>query len=177
MINKNTIFILLAGIIALFAGIFVQTSSDAETVSNATSQATFSFADLAGKQHNISEWQGKIRIVNFWATWCPPCLKEIPEFIQMQDEYGEQGLQFIGIAVEDKAPVEQYLKTININYPMLLGGKGGDEGMALSRRLGNTVNALPFSLVLNQQGEIIHKEMGTFTREEILKIILPLIEK
>jgi len=169
--NRNTLFILLASAIALAGGIFVQSLSNKDSVNTNIPALEFNLPDVSGKQRSLSEWQGKIRIVNFWATWCPPCLTEIPEFINLQNEFKDKGLQFIGIAVEDKQAVEQYLKTIAINYPMLIGG---DEGIALSQQLGNIINAVPFTVFVNQQGQIVHRHPGELSREKILEIITPL---
>ena len=171
--NKNTIYILLAGIIALSGGLFAQHLSAIKHAQPNIPLVEFSLPDVTGKQHNISEWQDKIRVINFWATWCPPCLKEIPEFIKLQNEFKDKGLQFIGIAIDDKQAVEEYLKTIKINYPMLIGG---DNAIGLSQQLGNIIGAVPFTLIVNQQGLVIHRKPGEISREKILEIISPLLQ-
>lgn len=175
--QQNTILIFFVSAIALIAGIFMQTlmtqsSSVQDQQSPQIPQIVIELPDITGKQRSISEWQGKIRIINFWATWCPPCLEEIPEFIKLQDEYKDNNLQFIGIAIEDKIAVEQYLNSIAINYPMLIAG---EEGIALAQQLGNIVNAVPFTLIMNQQGQIIHRQAGELSREKILEMITPLL--
>jgi thiol-disulfide isomerase/thioredoxin len=169
--QQNTLLILLASTIALAGGIFVQSLSNKDQKNLTIPALEFSLPDVSGKQHSLSEWQGKIRIINFWATWCPPCLEEIPEFINLQNDFKDKNLQFIGIAVEDKQAVEQYLKTIPINYPMLIGG---EEGIALSQQLGNIINAVPFTVFVNQQGQIVYRHPGELSREKILEIITPL---
>ncbi|MGZ8182452.1 MAG: TlpA family protein disulfide reductase [Methylobacter sp.] len=169
---KQAALILLAAVLALGGGIVAKRYLS--SIEN-TAQAPlpdFSLPDLSGKQHRISEWQGKIRVINFWATWCPPCLKEIPEFIAMQQEYSAKSLQFIGIAIDDKKAVEDYLNTTKINYPLLMGA---DEGIALSRQLGNKFDAVPFTLVVDKQGTIIYRQPGELSREKILTIIASLI--
>ena len=170
--NKNTLYILFVGIIALTAGIFVQRLSISDPVKATSPLLEFSLPDLSGKQRSITEWQGKIRIINFWATWCPPCLKEIPEFIKLQNQFNDKDLQFIGIAIEDKQSVEEYLSTIDINYPILIGG---DEAITLSQQLGNIVNAVPFTLIIDRQGQIIHRQPGELSKEKILEIISPIL--
>ena len=133
----------------------------------------FNLPDVSGNQHSISEWQGKILVINFWATWCPPCRKEIPEFMALQEQYAAKGLQFIGIAIDDQEPVEEYLATTKINYPILIGGV---TGIALAHQLGNSIDAVPFTLVVNRQGQIIHRHPGEFSREQIMEIITPLLK-
>lgn len=169
--NNQTLVIVFAGIIALAGGAFIQNLSKPkleQAQQSASPSLLINLPDLAGKQRDISEWQGKIRIINFWATWCPPCLKEIPEFINIQNEFKDKNLQFIGIAIDEKEAVVQYLKTININYPILIAG---DAGISLSQQLGNIVNAVPFTVFINQQGQIIHRHPGELHRQKLLKII------
>lgn len=170
--QQNTLLIIIAGVIALVGGVFVQSLPNKEQISSLPPTLEFSLPDLQGRQRAISEWQGKILIINFWATWCPPCLKEIPEFINLQNELNDKGLQFIGIAVEDRETIEQYLKTIAINYPILVGG---GEAITLSQQLGNIINTVPFSIIVNKQGQIIHRHPGELNRDKIIEIITPLL--
>ena len=102
-----------------------------------------------------------------------PACKEIPEFIALQEQYAAKGLQFIGIAIDDQEPVKEYLAKTKINYPILIGG---DTGIALAHQLGNIIDAVPFTVVVNQQGQIIHQHPGEFSREQIMEIINPLIK-
>jgi len=170
--QKNTLLIIFASVIALSAGLFVRSLSVQDQQSASIPALEISLPDVSGKQRHLSEWQGKIRIINFWATWCPPCLKEIPEFIKLQLEFKNNNIQFIGIAIEDLATVKEYLNNNPVNYPMLIGG---DKAIALSQQLGNIVNAVPFSLIINQQGQIIHRQPGELSREKIIEIITPLL--
>ncbi len=129
--------------------------------------------DVSGNLHSISEWKGKVLVINFWATWCPPCLKEIPEFMAMQEQYAAKGLQFIGIAIDDQESVQEYLVSNKVNYPILIGGV---TGIALAQQLGNKFDAVPFTIVVNPQGQIIHQHPGEFSREQIVEIISPLLK-
>ncbi len=162
--------IIFAAILALGAGIFARGLST-PTQPKVVALPEFSLADVSGKLHSISEWQGKIRVINFWATWCGPCLKEIPEFIELQNQYADKGLQFIGIAVDSPEAVQTYLNTININYPILVGDM---PAISIAHQLGNHIDAVPFTVIVNPQGQIIHQHAGEFSKEQLLEVIKPL---
>lgn len=169
---KAAALIIVAALLALGGGMLTRTLITPAGQTGPTTLPDFNLPDVAGNQHAISEWQGKIRIINFWATWCPPCIKEIPEFVALQEQYAAKGVQFIGIAIDDQEPVETYLAANKINYPMLLGGV---TGIALAHQLGNNIDAVPFTLVVNQQGQIIHRQPGEFSREQITAVLAPLL--
>ncbi len=128
----------------------------------------FAALDLNGEMRNIKEWKGKLILLNFWATWCPPCKKEIPHFIELQKEYGDQGFQIIGIAIDDEDAVRQYVEEVGMNYPSLVVQ---DEGVLLAKRYGNGIGALPYSVIINPDGEISYTIMGELSKiraEELL---------
>ena len=163
------IFFFLLLISTLFAW---QQSKKPQQAQQAIALPEFSLPDLAGTLHSISEWHGKILIINFWATWCPPCLKEIPEFIQLQTEYTGQNVQFIGIAIDEADLVANYLSFVDINYPILIAESGGAK---LAQRLGNTVSAIPFTAIVNQQQQIIFYQPGELSGQHLRELIEPLL--
>lgn len=135
----------------------------------AKDELAVAFPDLDGKPHRLDEWKGKVLIVNFWATWCPPCLEEMPGFVQLQNEYGSKGLQFVGILTDDEADAaREFLQAKPVNYPILDGSIGG---RALTGQWGDTAGVLPISAVFDPQGRRVHTEIGTFTRQEVLEKI------
>ncbi|MGD7034535.1 TlpA family protein disulfide reductase [Methylotuvimicrobium buryatense] len=170
---KQTTVLIIAAAVALASGIWLQSKNQPETQTEAMELPDYRLPDLTGNERSSSEWRGKIVIVNFWATWCPPCREEIPEFIALQQEYQGRGLQFVGIAIETKESVEKYLDFVDINYPMLIAG---DQGIILTQQWGNSAGILPFSLIFNQQGRMIHKQAGQLSRAKIVEIIEPLID-
>lgn len=171
---KHTSILFAAAVLALSGGLLLSQMTESTKPSSVNpAQLNFSLPDLSGKSQPISRWQGKTLVINFWATWCPPCLKEIPEFIKLQAELANANVQFIGIAIEEKEPVRDYLETIAINYPILIGG---DEGISLSSQLGNIIGAVPFTIVVNEKGQISHRHPGELSREKLLAILNPLLE-
>jgi thiol-disulfide isomerase/thioredoxin len=132
----------------------------------------FMLTDMTGKQRSANEWAGKVMVVNFWATWCTPCRKEIPTFIKMQKELAGKGLQVVGIAIDNLPDVKAYAASIGINYPVLLGDQ---DAIELSQRLGNRMDVLPFTAVIDRQGRISYTKLGELTPELAEHAILPLL--
>ena len=128
--------------------------------------------DLQGKNQSISQWKGKVLVVNFWATWCEPCRREMPEFVELQNELRDQGLLFIGIAMDQASKVEQFNKEIGVNYPILLGGI---EAMELAEAAGNRYAVLPFTVILNRNGEIASTHVGLISRDKLEPILKALL--
>lgn len=130
----------------------------------------FSLPDIDGATRRVREWDGKVLVINFWATWCPPCREEIPEFVALQQKYAPRGLQFVGVAIEEREAVLPFMEAVGINYPILLGQLTGIE---LSRKYGNRWGALPFTAVINREGRIVSVKGGSITRQEMEQAILP----
>ena len=116
-----------------------------------------SLPDLNGQHHSIKEWNGKIRIVSFWATWCAPCRTEIPLLTSASEQYRNKGVEVIGVAVDQAEEVREYFKQVPAAYPMLLAPT---EGQALMRSGGNTYASLPFTVLLDAQGAILQRHQG-----------------
>lgn len=128
----------------------------------------FELPDLAGKMRNLDEWNGNVVVVNFWATWCPPCRREMPDFIELQAMYGSKGLQFIGIALDEAVKVENFIDSMGVEYPILIGGNKAEE---VSAAYGNRFGALPYTALVNRDGMIVATFRGEVSRTQIESLI------
>jgi peroxiredoxin len=173
---KHSVLIVTVAIVAFVGGLSVRNLLSAPvdkiTQANENQMPEFTLPDLSGKQRNIKEWEGKVLVINFWATWCPPCLKEMPEFEAMQKEFSDKGLQFIGIALDDAEPVKEFIASKKITYPILLGQ---DQGTKLAHDMGNIVNTVPFTAIVDKKGNIASRKMGTLTKDELVTVVMPLL--
>jgi thiol-disulfide isomerase/thioredoxin len=125
----------------------------------------FTLPDLDGTPRSISEWDGKLLVINFWASWCEPCLREMPAFTQLQQHYRDQGVQFIGVALDDVRDVNAFLSGLEprINYPILLGnGNTFETPMAY----GNQYGILPHTVIVDKTGKIAYSHFGSLTYEQ-----------
>ena len=120
--------------------------------------------DLDGKPHRLSEWNGKLLLVNFWATWCAPCLKEIPLLVEMQQQFGPRGLQIVGVAMDQAEPVRAWQAKLGMNYPIMVGEVDVINAMDA---LGDQLGAFPFSVLIAPDGRIVERVSGALTREEM----------
>ena len=126
--------------------------------------APFTVKDLAGNTINFADLRGKVVLVNFWATWCPPCVKELPEINQFHDEFAAKGWQVLGLAVDAPTPVRGFLEKLPLKFPVALAGLTGTD---LSRTLGNSKGGLPFTVAFGVQGEPIWRKLGATHLEEL----------
>lgn len=134
----------------------------------------FALNDVDGKKHDIADWDGKVLIVNFWATWCPPCRREIPAFIALQEKYESQGFAVIGVALDEQQAAIDYVDPMGINYPVLVADA---DGIAISQSYGNKMGVLPYTVIVDRQGIIRHALAREVHQEEAEKLITPLLSQ
>ena len=150
------------------AAITAQQAVTAKALEAGSQRPLFSLADPDGVVHSISEWDGKLLVVNFWATWCPPCLEEIPGFIQLQTEFAARGVQFIGIAMDSAENVRHFVNEQNMNYPSLVGQA---EAIEIGKAYGNRYGALPFTVIISTDSKILHTHAGILEIAKAKKLI------
>jgi len=128
--------------------------------------------DLAGEEQALAQWRGEVVVLNFWAPWCPPCREEIPAFVRLQERYGERGLRFVGVALDDPVKVAEFADQNEINYPTLLGGLAAVE---LGRSAGNRLGGLPYTLILDRAGNPVTSITGELSETRLEGLIQPLL--
>jgi thiol-disulfide isomerase/thioredoxin len=113
--------------------------------------------DAEGRPFALGRFAGRPLVVNFWATWCPPCVEEMPELSALHDELGPKGLQMVGIGIDTAAKIAEFARARPVSYPLLVAGMGGTE---IGRQLGNTAGALPYTVLVNRGGGVAHRILG-----------------
>lgn len=170
---KTLQLVFLIALLALTAGIGVRMFNQWQLEKQPMPLPEFSFPDLNGTPQISSQWQGKILVLNFWATWCPSCLKEIPEFMKLQTEYGGK-VQFVGIALDDLNAVKTFQQKTAVNYPLLISGDFA--GFQLAKKLGNVISAIPYTVIVDVNGQVVKRHSGDMSASELREIIAPLLK-
>jgi thiol-disulfide isomerase/thioredoxin len=135
----------------------------------------FLLPDLSGQQYALSDWRGKVLLVNFWASWCEPCRREIPAFTALQQRYGEEGVQVVGIGLDDAAKIAEFFRVAGIDpgYPQLMAPGAGGVDLAIA--WGNAVGVLPYTVFVDRAGRIAHAHYGELTLEDAASRLEPLL--
>ena len=132
---------------------------------------TLVLKDIRGRTVRLSDYKGKVVLLNFWATWCPPCRAEMPDFIKMQREYRSKGLQVIGITYppQEIEEVRQFVRKLGVNYPIALGTKE-------TKTLFDETETLPVTIVIDRQGNVRERIEGILLPVEVEQKIKPLLK-
>ncbi|NQU04846.1 MAG: redoxin domain-containing protein [Calditrichaeota bacterium] len=148
----------------------------AEGESGGIKAANFSLSDMEGKPVNLSDYAGKVIILDFWATWCPPCVKEIPHFNDLSKEYGDKGLVVIGVSVDrgGKEVIEEFLKKTQVDYTIALVDKD-TYGQYQSYLPKSEQGGIPFTFVIDRKGVIRHHYVGYREKDVFIEAISPLL--
>jgi peroxiredoxin len=128
--------------------------------------------DADGKEHAFEQWRGKVIVANFWATWCPPCRKEIPDFADVSRAFASEAVQFVGISIDDADKVRRFDEELDVPYPLLIASP---QVLALATGFGNQAQALPFTVIFDREGKVRHVKLGTLNRSDLEGRIRPLL--
>ena len=155
----------------LFLAMLIAFSS-ASVLAQETVAPQFALKDINGRTVRLSAYRGKVVLINFWATWCPPCRAEMPDLVRQQREYAEQGLQIIGITYppETITRVRRFATSLKVNYPIILGTR------QIKARFSSD-ETLPLTIVIGRDGRISDIISGILLREEFDEKIKPLLMK
>lgn len=126
--------------------------------------------DLQGIEQPFSQWKGRPLVVNFWATWCPPCVKEMPDLNRLAQQYLKT--QFVGVAIDTADNVQDFVKKVPVSYPIVIAGHSGIE---LVRALGNSAGGLPFTVLLKPDGQLHGQIMGAVEPADLAERIEQLL--
>ena len=132
----------------------------------------FTMQDTTDKIRDIKEWDGQVILLNFWATWCPPCRREIPAFIELYDKYRSKGFVIVGMALDTRQNAIDFVDPMGINYPILVGEQ---EGITLTQQYGNDLGILPFTVIIDRKGVIQQTIRHELTLEQAEQLITPLL--
>ena len=168
MKRREVLILGAAGVAALAAGALVG-ALGTQSASGAGKLLSASFPDLAGRARRLSEWQGKVVLFNFWATWCAPCREEMPLLDALAQKYA---FLAVGIGIDSAAKIREFAANYSIRYEMLAAGV---EAVRLMKELGNPGGGLPFSLLLDRSGRIAGRKLGAFDRRELEGMVAPLL--
>jgi thiol-disulfide isomerase/thioredoxin len=174
-VRKKIAIVIVVLLIAALLGIGLRYHSSSSPDQPGLSTAALfaaTFPDAEGKQQPLKQWQGKILVVNFWATWCPPCREEMPELSQLQEQYRGHNLAVVGISVENVTQIRDFVKTLPVSYPLLAGDM---DAMNLGASLGNDKSVLPYTLIIKADGSIAKTHFGRINKALLEQTLLPLI--
>lgn len=163
----------IAGLIFCSTAVNIVFADTATNSSKIDSLPRLLLNDLKGRQHDLTEWRGRVIILNFWASWCGPCQIEIPHLIEYQSEYTGKGLQVIGIGLDETRKLNNYVRTIGINYPVLHANPQWDS--RLLQEWGDTIGVLPYTVVINRNGQKVYSHAGIFSDEAFSAYVKPLL--
>lgn len=164
--GRNPLVLVVVALVAagmLYFGLHAARRSDrVPGITKATPAPDFTLESLDGKNMRLSDLRGKAVLLNFWATWCAPCKIEMPWFVELQNQYGSQGLQIVGVAMDDssKEDIAKFAKDMGVNYPVLLGKEAVGEAYG-------GVPALPETFFIGRDGKIVDKIIGLKGKADI----------
>lgn len=173
--KKQTWLLLAVAVLGTALGIGLGMKKTALPQASGPADALFAqqLPDSQGVQQSLSQWKGKVLVVNFWATWCPPCVEEMPDLVALQNDLASKNLQTLGIGIDTASNIQEFATKHQITYPLYVTGMGGAE---LARALGNPSGALPFTVLVTADGKIAKTYLGRLRMDTVradLQALMP----
>lgn len=122
------------------------------------------FPDADGNPQPLAQWRGQILVVNFWATWCPPCVEEMPDLQAVRDAYHGRGVEIVGVGIDNAEKIRAFRDRMELRLPLLVAGAGGSD---LGQALGNRTGALPYTALIDRQGRVAQRKLGQIKPAEL----------
>lgn len=126
------------------------------------------FLDLEGRERRLIEWRGRALVCNFWATWCAPCVEEVPMLVAAKRKQGASGAEIVGIGIDNADKIREFAIKFLINYPILVAGATAIE---LIRGLGNKAGALPFTVLIDAHGALVYSHLGLLKQPDLDRLM------
>ena len=173
MKNKLPIILaVVAALVAAAAGMYTARQHESAPPATASqgqhaalaSLLALELADADGTRQALAQWKGKILVLNFWATWCPPCRKEIPAFSAMSVKYRDKGVQFVGISIDTAGNVRDFQREQQVGYPLVIAEP---SVVQLTESLGNAAQGLPFTVIVDKTGVISRVKVGMLSEDDL----------
>ncbi|MDR2690061.1 MAG: TlpA family protein disulfide reductase [Azoarcus sp.] len=166
MTSRAHLILVIAIALVIGIGVHLQNRGGDDKVIDpaAASILALRLPDHAGVIQSVAQWRSKIIIANYWATWCPPCRKEIPDFVALSHDFAGDPVQIVGISIDDADKVQAFRDEYAIPYPLLIAS---EQVLKETYKFGNTAKALPFTVIIDRRGTVRHIKVGLATRDEI----------
>ena len=169
--NRNRLLLVAIGMVSMLGGVllFHLLQPDSRNTELAVADTpvelhSIPLFDLSGQQTFIGDWKGNILVVNFWAPWCAPCRREVPSLIKIHQEYAQQGVRVLGIALDSEPQVSRFAADYQINYPLFLSG---NRTAMYNAAFGNPSGSLPFTALLDRNQRIVFQHNGELSSEQL----------
>jgi thiol-disulfide isomerase/thioredoxin len=169
--KKSTSLLLLAAVLFAGAGAWFGWHRMAPAAPQTAAVANLfgmTLADLKEQAQPMAQWKGQTLLVNFWATWCAPCVEEMPELSALHTELAGKSVQVIGIGIDSPSSLREFALKLPVSYPLYVGGMGGSE---LTRQFGNQAGGLPFSVLISRDGQVRKTYLGRLNMQEVRRDI------
>ncbi len=164
----NIILIAVVALTAAAAGYLVNQGQNSSGATAARQLLALTLPDPKGSAQSLQQWQGKLLVVNFWATWCPPCREEMPGFSRLQSKFAGHGVQFVGIGIDSADKIQKFSVQTPVSYPLLVGSPGL---MEIIGQLGNNAGGLPYTVILGRDGSLQKTRLGAWQESDLEKVL------